>query len=51
MRQYPGAYECYDARGALVDDVRVPLTSQGGRALPDTKEAQMRLQSLYGRGR
>ena len=43
VRQYPASYECYDVSGSRLD-LEIPLLVQGRRALPDTKEAQMRLQ-------
>jgi len=47
VRRFPGPYECYAVDGSLVE-LEVPLSSQGRRALPDTKQAQMLLQSQYG---
>jgi hypothetical protein len=48
VRCYPGAYECYDASGTKLD-LEISLMRQGKRALPDTKDAQMRLQNEFGR--
>lgn len=47
VRAYPGAYEAYDLGGARLE-IEIPLSVQGRRALPDTKDAQMRLQNAYG---
>ena len=47
VRQFPGAYEVFDVRGRKLD-LEITLAKQGKRALPDTKVAQMRLQSEYG---
>ena len=49
VRRYPGPYECYDIRAPVA--LEVALTTLGARALPDTKDAQMFLQSEYGRQR
>ena len=50
VRRYPGPYECYDSREPRTPvALEVPLATQGRRALPDTKGAQMFLQSTYGR--
>lgn len=48
VRRYPGPYTCYAVDGQKVD-LEVGLTTQGRRALPDTKTAQMTLQNMYGR--
>ena len=49
VRQYPGPYIIYDVEGNRLDDIDVPLSRQGRRALPDTKQAQMALQNSFGR--
>ena len=49
VRQFPGEYVCYRVGGERVDDLDIPLATQGRRALPDTKDCQMRLQNLYGK--
>jgi len=50
VRRYPGPYECYDVRSPRAPiDLEVSLATQGNRALPDTKDAQMRLQSTFGK--
>ena len=52
VRCYPGPYECYDLRAPLAPvALEVALTTLGARALPDTKGAQMFLQSEYGKQR
>ena len=50
VRQYPGAYECYDWRGNKVE-IEVKMTTLGNRALPDTMNAQLVLQGIYGEAR
>ena len=47
VRRYPGPYTCYSIDGKPVD-LEVGLTTQGRRALPDTKVAQMKLQNEFG---
>lgn len=49
VRAYPGAYRAYDIGGKVVEDLEIKLTTQGRRALPDTKDAQMTLQTRFGR--
>lgn len=49
VRQFPGPYACYRINGQCVDDLEIQLSTQGRRALPDTKDCQMRLQNLYGK--
>ena len=49
VRCYPGPYELYDSTGQRVDELEIGLARQGRRALPDTKDAQMLLQNIYGR--
>ena len=50
VRRYPGAYECYDIRSPRAPlELEVVLITQGRRALPDTKDAQMALQAAFGR--
>ena len=52
MRRYPGPYECYDIRAPDAPvALEVALATLGARALPDTKVAQMFLQSEYGKQR
>ena len=52
VRRYPGPYECYDVRAPRTPvALEVGLTTLGARALPDTKSAQMFLQSEYGKQR
>ena len=52
VRRYPGPYECYDIRAPDTPvALEVALTTLGARALPDTKVAQMFLQSEYGKQR
>ena len=52
VRRYPGPYECYDIRAPDAPvALEVALTTLGARALPDTKVAQMFLQSEYGKQR
>ena len=52
VRRYPGPYECYDIREPDAPvALEVALTTLGARALPDTKDAQMFLQSEYGKQR
>ena len=48
VRCFPGAYAIYDVGGEHISQLAVPLARQGRRALPDTKEAQMWLQSQFG---
>ena len=50
MRRYPGPYEVYDRRRPTQPlELQVALTTLGRRALPDTKGAQMFLQSTFGK--
>ena len=47
VRRFPGPYAAYSITGDQVD-LEIGLMTQGARALPDTKNAQMLLQNLYG---
>lgn len=50
VRRYPGPYEVYDRRRpAQPLELEVALATLGRRALPDTKDAQMLLQSTFGK--
>ena len=48
VRCYPGPYAAFAVGGERVD-IEIGLTTQGARALPDTKVAQMTLQNMFGR--
>ena len=48
VRCYPGPYAAFAVGGQRVD-IEIGLTTQGARALPDTKQAQMTLQNMFGR--
>lgn len=48
VRRYPGPYAAYAIDGECIE-LELGLTTQGKRALPDTKDAQMALQNRYGR--
>ena len=48
IRCFPGPYECYSSAAGEKLALEIGLAAQGGRALPDTKDAQMMLQNSFG---